>query len=79
MREVTLPVHGNKMPGSGDGKNGLEDLARQAEIKYLVIAGSVEDPHHFDADLNSTYYPDADLDPDPSLKAKAQTLEKVLK
>ena len=30
MREVTLPVHGNKMPGSGDGKNGLEDLARQA-------------------------------------------------
>jgi hypothetical protein len=25
-----LPVHGNKMPGSGDGKNGLEDLARQA-------------------------------------------------
>ncbi len=50
------------------------------------------DPHHIDADPDSTYYPDADADADPdtsfhpdadsdpalSLK-KAQTIEKVLK
>ncbi len=49
------------------------------QIKYLVIAGgSVVDPHHFDADPDSTYYPDADPDPDPSLQVKTQTLEKVL-
>ncbi len=36
------------------------------------------DPHHTDADPDSTYHPDADPDPDPSLK-KVQILEKVLK
>ncbi len=46
------------------------------------------DPHHIDADPDSTYHPDADPDPtfhpdadpdtDTSLK-KAQTLKKVLK
>jgi hypothetical protein len=33
------------------------------------------DPHHFDADPDSTYHPDADLNPDYSFKKKAQTLE----
>ncbi len=51
------------------------------------------DSHHFgadpdsayhpdadpDADPDSTYHPDADPDPDPSFQIKAQTLEKVLK
>jgi hypothetical protein len=29
------------------------------------------DPHHVDADTDSTYYPDADPDPDPSFQIKA--------
>ncbi len=49
------------------------------------------DPHHVDADPDSTYHPDADPDltfhpdadpdpnPDPSFQIKAQTIEKVLK
>jgi hypothetical protein len=38
------------------------------------------DPHHVDADPDSTYYPDADPDPDPNFQIKAQSLEKkVLK
>jgi hypothetical protein len=55
----------------------------------FVLAGSVVDSHHLDADPDSTYHPDADLDstyhpladpdPDPSFQIKAQTFEKVLK
>jgi hypothetical protein len=37
------------------------------------------DPHHLDADQDSTYLPDADPDADSSLQTKAQTLGKVLK
>jgi hypothetical protein len=37
------------------------------------------EPHHFDADPDSTYHPDADPNPDPSFQIKAQTLEKVMK
>ncbi len=49
------------------------------------------DPHHVDADPDSTYHPDADPDltfhpdadpdpnPDPSFQIKAQTTKKVLK
>jgi hypothetical protein len=40
---------------------------------------SVVDPHHRNADLDSTYHPDADPDPYPSFQIKAQTLKKVLK
>ncbi len=48
---------------------------------------SVVDPHHLDAEPDSTYHPDADPDPthhpdadlDPSFQIKAQTLEKVFK
>jgi hypothetical protein len=52
------------------------------------------DPHHFDADPDLTYHPDADPDadpdpnfhpdadpdpdPDPTFQIKAQTSEKVL-
>jgi hypothetical protein len=47
------------------------------------------DPHHVDADpdstyhpvadLDSTFHPDADPDLDPSFQIKAQSIEKVLK
>ncbi len=48
------------------------------------------DPHHTDADPDSTYHPDADpdvhpdsdifdADADPSFQIKVQILEKVLK
>jgi hypothetical protein len=56
---------------------------------HNLVASSVVDPHHVDADPESTYhpdaYPDSDFlfdphpDPDPSFKKKAQTLLKVLK
>jgi hypothetical protein len=36
-------------------------------------------PISIGADPDPTFYPDADLDPDPSFQIKAQTLEKVLK
>jgi hypothetical protein len=35
--------------------------------------------YHRDADPDSTYYPDAHPDPDPSFQIKAQPVEKVLK
>ncbi len=37
------------------------------------------DPHHVDADPDSTYHRDEDPDLDPSFQIKAQSLEKVLK
>jgi hypothetical protein len=40
---------------------------------------NVEDPHHLDSDLDSTYHPDADPDPDPYFKKKVETLKKILK
>ncbi len=47
----------------------------------IIASVSAVDPHHVDADPDSTYHPDADpdADPDPSFRIKAQTLEKVLK
>jgi hypothetical protein len=40
---------------------------------------SVVDPHHVDADPDSTFHPDGDPDPDPdpSFQIKAQTIEKA--
>jgi hypothetical protein len=34
------------------------------------VRDSVLDPHHFDADPDSTYQPSADPDPDPSFKKR---------
>jgi hypothetical protein len=64
-------------------------------VKRIMVIDSVVDLHHFDADTDSTYYPDADpdsdfylmrirmrifiLDPNPSFQIKAPTLEKMLK
>ncbi len=56
-----------KCQALGTAKTDWKTLHVRLQIKYLVIAGSVEDPQHYDADPNSTYYPDADPDPDPSL------------
>jgi hypothetical protein len=44
---------------------------------HREIEASVADPHHFDADPDSTFHLDADLD--PSFHIKAQNLEKVKK
>ncbi len=33
--------------------------------QYWMVDGSVVDPHHIDADPDSTYHPDADPDADP--------------
>jgi hypothetical protein len=38
-----------------------------ADIKVQLVDCSVVDPHHFNADPDSTYQPDADPDPYPSL------------
>jgi hypothetical protein len=37
----------------------------------ILLPDSVVDPHHFDADSDSTYHPDAD--PDPYFQIKAQS------
>jgi hypothetical protein len=62
---------------------------------YPIFLTIVVDPHHGDAEPDSTYHPDpgpaadpytdptfhpdADPDPDPSCQIKAHTIEKVLK
>jgi hypothetical protein len=37
---------------------------------------SVVNPHHFDADLNWTFHPAVDPDPDPSFKKRLKPLKK---
>ncbi len=48
---------------------------------FAIVKGSVVDPHHLDADPDSTFHLDADPAPAPDsgFQIKAQTLEKVLK
>jgi hypothetical protein len=45
-------------------------------LQVLTILNSVVDLHHIDADPDSTYHPDEDMNPDPSFQIMAQTLEK---
>ncbi len=45
----------------------------------MGVVYSVVDPHHVDADPDSTFHPDADPDQDPIFQKKAQIIEKVLK
>jgi hypothetical protein len=57
----------------------MEVEANTLDAKQFFICTSVVDPHHVDADSDSTYHPDADpdMDPGPRFQIKAQSLEKV--
>ncbi len=61
----------------------LSFSSEKCDLQYNMFEPCTSDakPHHFDADPDSTFHPDADLEPepDPSFQIKAQTLEKVLK
>ncbi len=62
-------------------KNQEKELICRANRYALKVQNMVEDivvdPHHIDADPNSTHRPnaDTDLDPDPNFQIKAQTLK----
>jgi hypothetical protein len=54
------------------GEDAPDEIGTPAKVPYRIallslllrIAGSVVDPHHVDADPDSTYHPDADPDAD---------------
>ncbi len=56
-------------------------IAAYSDKEKFMQVISVADPHHLDADPDSTFHPDADPDPDPdpSFTKRLKHLKKVIK
>jgi hypothetical protein len=75
-RKTDLRLHVQKLHTSEKPMNCK--LCDKTFPDRWVGGDSVLDPHHVDADPDSTDHPDADLDPDPSFQINAHPLDKVL-